>query len=97
MVIVAKVSFPRSQLNQAVAVYMGLPPVPSGVRLSGPFFRPDSETVHAVAVYHLESDSQPEILALVRDRYRGFKGIPGFTKDIQEWHEFREMLAAWFN
>jgi len=97
MVIVAKVSFPRNQLNQAVSVYMGLPPVPPGVRLSGPFFRPDAEMVHAVAVYHLEPGSQPETLALIRDRYRGFKGIPGFSKDIQEWQEFREMLAAWFN
>ena len=97
MVIVAKVSFPRSHLNQAVSVYMGLPKLPSGFRLSGPFFRPDSEMVHAVTVYHLEADSLPEALKLIRDRYRGFRGIPGFTKDIQEWHEFREMLAAWFN
>ncbi len=98
MVILAKISFPRSHLNQAVSVYMGLPPVPPGISLSGPFFRPDSEMIHAIAVYHLEdANSHPESLALIRNRYRGFRDIPGFTKDIQEWHEFREMLAAWFN
>lgn len=97
MVIVAKVSFPRLHLNQAVAVYTGLPAVPAGVTLSGPFFRPDSQMVHAVAVYHLDQESQDGALALIRDRYRSFKEVPGFTKDIQEWQEYREMLAAWFN
>ena len=76
---------------------MELPPLPAVIKLSGPFFRPDADMVHAVAVYRLEAEGQEEALSLIRERYWGFKGIPGFSEDIQEWHEFREMLAAWFN
>jgi len=97
MVIVAKVSFPRSYLNQAVAVYTGLPTLPLGIRLYGPFFRPDSDRVNAVAVYQLGAFDHALALKLIRERYRSFDDIPDFTKEIQEWHEFREMLAAWFN
>jgi hypothetical protein len=97
MVIVAKVSFPRRHLNQAVTVYTGLPPLPAGVTLSGPYFRPDADLVHAVSVYHFAFESQADALQLVNKRYRGFQDIPGFAKEIEAWHEYREMLAAWFN
>lgn len=97
MVVVARVSFPRRHLNQAVSVYTGLPQLPAGIRLSGPYFRPEADRVHAVTVYHLSAESQPDALDLVHARYRNFQDIPGFEKEIEPWQEYREMLAAWFN
>jgi hypothetical protein len=97
MVIVAKISFPRQHLNRAVAVYTGLPPVPAGIKLSGPYFHPEANLVHAVAIYHLAEESQADGLRLIRDRYQRFQDIPDFVEEILEWHEYWEMLAAWFN
>lgn len=95
MVVVARVSFPRRHLNQAVTAYTGLPPMPTGVVLNGPFFQTDADTVQALTVYNLPEDLGEEILPRLRERYSCFATIPGFSCDLQVWREFREFLAEW--
>jgi len=95
MVIIAKASFPRRYLNQAVAAYTGLQPLPPEIVRTGPFFRTTTDIIQAIGIYNLPESAGQETLALLQERYRGFYAIPGFTLDIQEWREFREMLADW--
>lgn len=95
MVVIAKISFPRCHLNQAVAVYTGLPPVPPGVLRNGPFFQLGSDQVHAITIFTLPDEFPPETLTLLRERTQAFAAIPDFSCDIQEWREFREFLSGW--
>ncbi|NTV14740.1 MAG: hypothetical protein HGA96_12550 [Desulfobulbaceae bacterium] len=95
MVIVAQVSFPRSHLTQAVTTYTGLPQLPLGVIKNGPFFRTSDVTVFAFTFYNLPDDDTVGHLDMLRVRFQSFSVIPEFHCELQEWQEFREMLAAW--
>ncbi len=95
MVAIAKVSFPRCHLNQAVAAYTGLPPVPPGVVRNGPFFQISEELVHAITIYTLPEGFTDATTLLLQGRYQVFATIPGFSCDLQEWREYREFLAGW--
>ena len=95
MVVVAKVFFPRRHLGRAVAIYTNLEPLPADIRLDGPYFRTDEDSVHAIAFYHIPEDATPEVVGTVRQRYNGFGVLPDFVSEIQEWQEYREGLAPW--
>lgn len=94
MVVIARASFPRRHLNQAVAAYTGLPPLAPEVTKHGPFFQPQEERIEAITCYSLAGHS-PAALDSLRERYQSFAAIPGFVCDLQEWREFREFLAPW--
>lgn len=95
MVIIAKVHFPRRHLNLAVAAYTGLPQLPPEVLRSGPFLRSAEGIVNAITVYTSQEGAAADLLAKIRERYQCFATIPDFHNDIQEWREFRELLADW--
>lgn len=95
MVVVARISFPRRHLNQAVAVYTGLPPLPPWIVKNGPFLQAGGDTVQVLAIYDIRQEAVAEALAELRERYSCFTAIPDFVCDIQAWREFREILASW--
>jgi len=95
MVLIARVSFPRRHLNQAVTTYTGLPPVPTGVIRTGPFFQVGAEQVHAITIFTLPDEYTEETLIVLKERSFAFAAIPDFSCDFQEWREFREFLAGW--
>jgi len=95
MVIIARITFPRRHLNQAVTAYTGLPPVPPGVVRNGPFFQLAEELVHAITIFTLPDGSPAETVSKLRERTRAFAAIPDSSCDIQEWREYREFLAGW--
>lgn len=95
MVVVARISFPRRHLNQAVTAYTGLPPLPAMIVKNGPYFQPGGATVQALTVYNLPENLGAEILPTLRERYSGFAAIPDFSCDLQAWREFREFLSDW--
>lgn len=95
MVIVARVSFPRRHVNEAVTIYTGLPPLPPGITKNGPFFQAGGESVHVLTFYDVRSEEAAEALAELRKRYRRFEAIPDLNCDFQGWREYREFLAGW--
>lgn len=95
MVVIARISFPRRHLNQAVAAYTGLPPLPPGIVKSGPFLQAGGDTVQVLAIYDIRPEAMEDVFSELRERYRCFAAIPDFVCDIQAWREFRELLASW--
>lgn len=95
MVIIATVHFPRLHLNQAVAAYTGLPMLPPEIQRNGPFLRTAEGRVNAVTLYTAQEEAAADLLPKIRERYQCFADIPDFNYEIQEWREFRELLADW--
>ncbi|HSH13701.1 MAG TPA: hypothetical protein VLA15_08125, partial [Desulfurivibrionaceae bacterium] len=75
--------------------YTGLPHVPPEILRNGPFLRSKDGMVNAITVYTSHEGAAADLLTKIRKRYQGFAAIPDFHYDIQEWREFRELLAGW--
>ena len=95
MVIVARISFPRRHLNQAVAVYTGLPPLPPGVIKNGPFFQLSKELINAITIFTLPNEGTTAAANILQNRYQAFAAILDFSCDVQEWREFKEFINSW--
>ena len=93
MIVVAQVSFPRESINQASKTFIDLEDLPAEIIKTGPFFNAESDQVRVITMYHFTTDDRAENIKFVQDRYKPFKGIVGFSSDIDGWRSFETAIG----
>ena len=94
MILIARASFPRSSLKQAIQIFSQLPKLPATVKRFGPFFSIDDQgNFHYIAFFKF---SEPQISfeekKFLQKRFEVFADVPGFTSSIDNWMSMEETL-----
>ena len=97
IIIVARVSFSKKSLAEAVQAYILIKDLPVDIEKIGPFFKTESSQVLAITLYKFSKGEVGECLELVRKRYRSFAGVAGFSVDIGRWTSFESAIGRYLN
>ncbi|MEW6520592.1 MAG: hypothetical protein AB1461_14380 [Thermodesulfobacteriota bacterium] len=94
MILIARASFPRSSLKEAIRIFSQLPKLPATVKRFGPFFSIDDQgKFHYLSFFKF---SEPQITfeekKFIQKRFDHFAGVPGFTSSLDSWMSMEETL-----
>ncbi len=93
MVIITVVSYPPEQTKEVNKVFRELPPVPSYVKMKGPYFSGElGEGIKALIIYEYDQTKTKEAMEYVGTRLAKYFGVPGFTYSVNLWLEIPEAL-----
>ncbi|MBU4260253.1 MAG: hypothetical protein KKC76_00040 [Proteobacteria bacterium] len=94
MILIARASFPRSSLKEAIKIFSQLPKLPATVKRSGPFFPIDDKgNFNYISFFKFnEQQITVEQKKFLQKRFDVFAGVPGFTSSIENWMSMEETL-----
>jgi hypothetical protein len=94
MILIARASFPRSSLKEAIKIFTGLPKLPATVKRHGPFFSIDAKgNIHYISFFKFtEQQISFEEKKFIQKRLDAFAGVAGFTCSIESWLNMEEIL-----
>ena len=92
MIIVARISFPKKCLSQAVKAYTSLKILPVDIERGGPYFKTDGGQVEAITYYRFSPEGPTDPLKYIEERYEPFEAIKGFSGEIARWQSFDEAI-----
>jgi hypothetical protein len=94
MLLMVKVSFPRSSLKQAAKAYTEMPKLPATVSRRGPFFHLDDKgSIHGLSIFTFKDTAiTHNERQFIEKRLRVFSDVPEFTYTIEDWLDMQEAL-----
>ena len=93
MIIVARVSFPKKNLSQAVKAYTSLKLLPVDIERGGPYFKTNEGEIEAITYYRFLPEAPSDPLKYVKERYESFETIKGFSGEIARWQSIDEAIT----